>query len=237
MSSTDAIGYYTDNNVSHTVMKHFSRGGFPVKHIRQFDNTKPGIFYGMLRGNGPAMRILADRGIDYWYVDNGYFDAQYMDLEKHKNMTGKYRIVKNQMIEPYPEGPCATHNGTLRVLILPPSPYSAFMHDTTPEDWLVEWKGKCEVMGYSYVIRDKSEQKRLTKHLSDFDCLLTFNSMGAVAAISEGKAVYTTHGIIRNDHLFGKFAPFYDMAALKAFYEPKQFTLEEIKERGQACLT
>ena len=230
-------GYFTDNNVSHTAMKAFSRAGIPVRHISRFDNTKRGIFYGMLRGCGMAMRILKDRGIDYWYVDNGYFDAQYLDLTKHKNMSGKYRIVKNQMIEPFTGSPARVEPfKKLKLLLLPPSPYSAFMHDITPEDWMVEIVALCNKLGHTWADRKKDEQKPLVKSLSGYDGMVAFNSMGIMAAIDQGLAAFTTHGVIRNIDMLGKCVPHYDVEALRKYYEPKQFTLAEIQELGIKCL-
>jgi len=62
--------------------------------------------------------------------------------------------------------------------------------------------------------------------------------MAAVKAIEMGKAVFTTHGIIRNAHLLGYSGiPYYDMEELRRFYEPKQFTLEQIADLGVKCLS
>ena len=231
------VGYYTDNNVSHSVMKAFSRSGVTVRHIDKFDKTQPAIFYGILRGNGAAMRHHQYQGIDCWYVDNGYFDAQYMDLMKHKNMTGKYRVVKNAMLEKFPLLP--SHQLPLRkvnILVLPPSPYSAFMHDTTPDDWKAEWVKKLQVLGHNVAQRTKDDQQPLARALKAVDAVLAFNSMGIMAAVDHGKAVYTTHGIFDNADMIDKCLPYYDIEELRKFYEPKQFTLEEIAE-GKACLS
>ena len=233
------IGYYTDNNVSHTAMKSFSRRGIPVKHIRDFDNTQPGIFYGILRGTGTAMLRLKDRGIDFWYVDNGYFDAVYMNEGKKKDMGGTYRIVKNDLIQPVPDW-FPIHkkepDRPLRFMLMPPSPYTAFMHDTTPEDWEITWGQKLHNLGHTRKKRDKTETIPLETDLSDVDAVLAFNSMGVVKAIEKGKAVYTTHGIIRNSHLIGKEIQYFHINDIKNFYEPNQYTLEEIADQGVKCL-
>ena len=231
------IGYYTDNNVSHSVMKAFSRSGIIVTHIKNFRPDLTPIFYGILRGCGTAMRLMQHLKKDYYYVDNGYFDAHYMDLNKRKEMSGKYRIVKNAKIETMCINPKKTSTEKLRVLILPPSPYTAFMHDTIPEDWNVESIKRIQAAGHSHHVRNKDEQRTLRKQLSDFDAVYAFNSMGVVEAIELGKAVYTTHGIIRNRDLMEiGAAPYYDIDEIRKFYDSKQFTLEEIADRGVKCL-
>lgn len=232
------VGYYTDNNVSQGVMRAFSDAGVETRHIKDFDNTRPAIFYGILRGSGMASRILKDRGIDFWYVDNGYFDAVYMDSAKFKDMHGKYRIVKNDYIEPFiADAHLSAIEFPLKFLMLPPSVYSAFMHDTTPEDWIIKWGQKIHNLGHSRERRDKEEKIPLDKQLAECDAVFAFNSMGVVRAMQLGKAVYTTHGIIRNYDLLSKAAPRYNIEDLKRFYEPKQFTLDEIRELGVKCLS
>lgn len=231
------IGYYTDNNVSHSVMKAFSRIGIKVRHIRQFDHKQPAIFYGILRGAGPAMRLMQHYGKDFWYVDNGYCDAVYMDAGKKKEMNGKYRIVKNGTLDVFTGEPVSVKKKKLRIMLMPPSPYTAFMNDTTPEDWLVEWQMKCDRAGHMSITRAKTEQQPLNKALKEYDAVLAFNSLGVVEAIKEGKAVFTTHGIIRNSEMLDQHAPYYDLNAIVNFYKDKQYTLQEIQERGISCLS
>lgn len=232
------IGYFTDNNVSQSVMKAFSRSGVKVSHIKNFPFNKetPSIFYGILRGSGVAMRYQNFRGIDYIYVDNGYFDAVYMNQGKKKDMSGTYRIVKNDMIEPIDINPIKTASGSPRVLMLPPTPYTAFMYDTTPEDWNLYWGKRSMDLQCPFAIRGKQTDQPLEEQLKNFDAVLAFNSMGVMKAVEMGKAVYTTHGVIRNSDMVGKCVPYYDIEELKNFYEPKQFTLEEIADRGIGCL-
>lgn len=232
------VGYYTDNNVSQSVMKAFSRRGVTVKHIRDFDNSKPGIFYGILRGSGIASRILKDRGIDFWYVDNGYFDAVYMNEGKLKDMHGTYRIVKNGYIDEVPDWFPIDKRPfkKMRFLMLPPTTYSAFMHDTTPEDWIITWGQKIHNLGHSRKTRDKTETVPLETELENCDAVFAFNSIAVVKAIEMGKAVYTTHGIIRNADMLEQCAPYFNINDIKNFYEPNQHTLEEIADGSTRCL-
>ncbi len=232
------IGYYTDNSISQSVMRAFADGGMKVNHIVDFDpfNCSQSFFYGILRGTGAAMRHLQFLGEDYWYADNGYFDAIYMDERKRKDMSGTYRIVKNDMIEPMQISPNKTVTGPMNVLLMPPSPYTAFMYDTTPEDWIVEWREKCKELGHTVSIRDKEEKVPLDIALDGSDAVLAFNSIAVIKAMEKDIAVYTTHGIIRNSDLLGKCAPYYSVDAVKKFYSPKQFTLEQISDLGVKCL-
>lgn len=230
------IGYFTDNSISQAVMNAINIAGITTAHIKKFGikNGSKCIFYGILRGTGSAIKTCEQfkKNVDYYYLDNGYFDAVYMDASKHKEMTGKYRVVKNDLIEPYTGEPNTEERRPLKILILPPTPYMAFMYDTTPEDWLQEWTGRCSKMGDSIKIRDKDHTNpvSLSEQLKDYDALLTFNSMSAMTAIKMGKAVYTTHGIVRNSDQFEKSIPYYDYRDMQEFYQGKQYTLEEIKQ-------
>jgi hypothetical protein len=226
------IGYYTDNNVSKSVMASFIASGIDTKHISEFKKYcgEPAIFYGILRGSGIAMKWCEMHGVDYYYVDNGYFDAQYINDNGYKNMDGLFRIVKNGMIEPYTGAPeLSMPRKPLKILLMKPSPYSAFMHDTTPEDWV----GQCAKLMIEpedeIYLRDKSD-KNLKEQLERVDAVLAFNSMAVMPAIEMGKAVYTTHGIIRNMNAFGSETQYFDYKKVSDYYKTKQFTLEQISK-------
>lgn len=229
------IGYYTDNSVSHSVMKHLSRAGVEIRHINDFDDKVPGIFYGMLRGSGVAMRILKSKNINFWYIDNGYFDAVYMDANHRKEMGGMYRVVKNAFLDiispiKVTYKPIGKNS---RVLVMPPSPYSAFMHDTTPEDWLMQQYQLLQSIGCSILKRQKDSKSPLSEDLIHVDAVLAFNSMGVMKAIQMGVPVFTTHGIVRNyDLLVSKsgVSPIYEYEEFKSFFEGKQVKLEHITE-------
>lgn len=235
------IGYYTDNNVSHAVMKALSAGGIRTAHIKDFDpfNVDDPVFYGILRGAGSAIRHLQFIGANFYYIDNGYFDALYMGKGKIKEMGGKYRIVKNALIDTFPSGnfitPVLPHT-PLRFLLLPPSHYTAFMHDTTPEDWTITWGQKIHDLGHSRKTRDKTETIPLEDELANCDAVFAFNSMAVIKAIEMGKVVYTTHGVIQNSDFLGKICPTYSFEDIKRYFGPKNFTLEEIARMGVKCL-
>jgi hypothetical protein len=233
------LGYYTDNSVSQGVMRAFALSGVQTSHINNFSKNKDvnSIFYGILRGSGIAMRYQKMMGVDFWYVDNGYFEAEYRDKDGFKEMTGKYRVVKNQMIEPINVQPFTRSVGPMNILVMPPTPYTAFMNDMIPEDWIIYWRSVSKKLGHTLVIREKEAGSHsLDEQLEWCDAVLAFNSMGVMKAIEMGKGVYTTHGIVRNSELFDSVVPYYKYEEIRKFYEPKQFTLEEIKDRGVACL-
>lgn len=231
-----AIGYYTDNSVSHAVMRAFEKAGHRVSHIKDFNShrtllsQRPYVFYGILRGCGNAIRWCDEGKVDYFYIDNGYFEAVYMDGMGHKDMAGKYRVVKNGLITPYMGSPTIRPRKQLKVLVLPPSPYTAFMNDTTPEDWSLMWKERVEAMKDSGSIRKKDERTPFSEQVKDYDAVIAFNSMAVMEAVKMGKAVYTTHGLVRNDHLYEQCVPYYDYDDMVKFYSDKQFTLTEIAE-------
>ena len=97
------IGWYTHNQLSYAVLDCVP--DIELRHISSFDsarlNDTKHAFYGILRGCSRAMHILAYMGMDYWYIDNGYFDAEYVNKDMRKDMSGKFRVVKSDMIEPY----------------------------------------------------------------------------------------------------------------------------------------
>lgn len=217
------IGWYTDNPLSRTVMEAVAEGRtkqckpFVASHISGFSSKAldfEGLFYGILRGTSRLMHIFHYLGRDFYYIDNGYFDALYVDKSMQKSMEGKFRVVKNGMHEicPY-EGKKAQ---VKKILIIPPSSYSANFYDTTPEDWLAGKQGR---------IRTKSSTKTIEDDLAWCDGVLSFNSMVVMKAIEMGKSVMDTHGIFRTKDFHT-----YDIADLRDFYEPKQFTLQEFKE-------
>lgn len=232
------IGYYTDNQISKAVMRAFAKSGVQVAHISQFKYNKntPAIFYGIMRGTGAAMRYLQYAGKSFHYLDNGYFDAVYMDENKFKKMDGKYRIVRDDMIETMDILPINTARGPKRILMLPPSVYSAFMYDTIPEDWTILWGKALREAGHYVEVRPKDDKGSLEDALKNFDAVFAFNSIGIIKAMEMDKAVFTTHGIIRNADMAMTCAPYYDVHAVKEFYKEKQYTLEEIAEKGVKCL-
>lgn len=226
------IFYHTDNSISQAVGRAFEEAGHTVGHVDNFHPMQEPdpIFYGILRGTGAS--ILACKRINrsFYYLDNGYFDAIYMDQNKIKDMGGKYRVVKNDLIERYPHLPVRRPARVpLRVLLLPPSPYSAFMYDTTPEDWIMEQTAKLKEYGDQVTIRkkDHANPKSLEDDLKEHDAVLAFNSMSVMKAVEMGMPVWDTHGIFRNSL---DMINYYDLQYLKNYYEPKQFTLDEIRE-------
>lgn len=233
------IFYITDNEVSQIVGKAFEKGGAEIEHVNKFwiDNSSHAmegpipIFYGILRGVGAALRTCQFLHHPYVYVDNGYFDAVYRDSTGHKEMTGNYRIVKNDLIEKYTGKPRKIEpRRPLKILALPPTPYSANMQDTTPEDWFLDLKKLRAVTKDHVDVRLKDEKKPLAEQLQSYDGVLAFNSMSVMEATKHGKAVWDFHGCFRNADRFTSEIPYYNYDELRAFYSTKQFTLEEVAE-------
>lgn len=217
------IGWYTGNPLSRTVMESIPE--IEIKNIMEFDpeRIEPSIFYGILRGCGRAMHILHTKKIDYYYIDNGYFDALYVDKNMHKSMEGKFRVVKNGMHDTYTGR--SRSASPKNILVLPPSPYSANFYDTTPEDWIAETTDYLSKNNYNFLVRRKDTTMPLADHIAWCDGVMSFNSMAVMFAIEAGKSVCDTHGMFRKPGFH-----FYDMDELHAFYEPKQYTLQEMRE-------
>lgn len=231
------ICWYTDNTLSQTVMAPLKAAGYEVRHIRSFDQTplQSGVFYGLLRGCSRAMHILKHAGHKFWYVDNGYTGATYIDENKVKKMTGTFRVVKNDLLYVYKgdEIRIKPTTGRKNALILPPSPYTAMHHDTTYEDWLHHWAGVISKHGFKIKVRDKgSKNGTLEDDLIGMDMVLAFNSMSVVRAIEMGVPSYDTHGLFRDaaDLEAEVFTPQlkYTIDMLKDFYNDKQWTLDRI---------
>lgn len=218
------IFWYTDNIISRTVAVAFQHAGYEVDHIDNF-TPQPSIFYGIHRGCGHAMHTCKHTGHDYYYVDNGYFDAEYVDRSGIKETEkGTYRIVKNGMHEVYNgKGyeilPNKSYN---KILLIPPSPYSAYFHNTTPEDFIKGIADKFPTK--EFTVRTKASDVDIEADIFSHDIIIAFNSMAVIKAVEMGKPVMDTHGIFRKDVLR------YDINDLRNFYMPKQFTLQDIAE-------
>ena len=234
------IFWYTDNEISQRFAEAFRANGIETDHVSEFhrlyckSNEMEGsqhIFYGIHRGCGSAMRIChGGWAADYYYIDNGYFDARYVDAKMVKDLGGTYRVVKNDMIQAYEGLPSKEPLLTVTFCVLPPSPYSAYFYDTTPEDWINEQYTTLSRLGHKMFLRSKDSDKSLDEDLNNCDAVLAFNSMAVMRAVELGKAVYTTHGVFRNSHLLTSHLPFYDIEDVRSFYADKQFTLDDIGE-------
>lgn len=223
------IGYYTDNSVSHGVMDAVKSAGFEVRHIKDFIYHRPAIFYGILRGAGLNQYLLSKVMIDWWYIDNGYMDAVYVDKSGYKRMEGTYRICKNKKLEQYTESP-VIGDTPKSMLIIPPSEATAFADGTTIEDWYMSIK---KYITMPYNIRTKDDPLSLSEHISKFDGVFAYNSMAVMEAVRQGKSVHTTNGIFpftesMNSH-------YYNYEKLRTFYTDRQYTLEQIA-KGASCL-
>jgi hypothetical protein len=94
---------------------------------------------------------------------------------------------------------------------------------TTPEDWINR-----AVKQYPYAkikIRDKGTLTLLDDDIKSVDAVYAFNSMAVMRAIELEKPVRDDYGCFRN----GDFHK-YDCREVRNFYEPKQYTLEQLKD-------
>jgi hypothetical protein len=229
------IFYQTDNTISQGVAKALA-AHHTIKHIQQFDETtvQPSLFYGLLRGCSRAMHILKHLKVDYWYIDNGYIGAKYIDERNLKDMDGTYRVVKNDMIELYGgEKKVEKKRAGYKALLFPPSVFTANFYDMLPEEWVNVMYKILSARGYQVFKRDKQSHVPLDDDLAACDIVVNCNSMAAMRAVELGIPVYDTHWIFRNvtDLLVEDFIP-HTCATwndVKAFYEPKQFTIEQLR--------
>lgn len=216
------IFWYTDNDISKVISEAFQLKGIKTDHINNF-KPQTSIFYGILRGCGNAMNVCKYTGHDYYYIDNGYTEAEYVNKEWKKNTReGTYRFVKNDMIEKYeglvkPELP----NMPKTCLLIPPSPYTAYFYNTTPEDFILSIARKYPYMKYK--TRGKRDDIDLDTDILNHDCVIAFNSMAIMKAIELGKPVMDVKGITRAEKLL-----IYDYDDVIKFYSDKQFKLNDL---------
>lgn len=234
------IFWYTDNDLSHTVADALKPLGIRCRHIRDFPTNEypESVFYGIMRGTGNIMHEMRRHKKDFWYIDNGYFDAEYVDKTGRKPMTGLFRVVKNDMIETYSgaNGYSIPQNGKL-FLVIPPSSYTGNFYDTCPSDWGEAWAEVLTRKGFDVKFRDKGATTTLHEDLTDLSrvngSMLAFNSMSVMSALDRNIPVYDTHGIFRNAaELFRGSKPrqMYDFQSVEKFYRDKQFTLKQISD-------
>jgi len=215
------IFWYTDNNISKTIATAFRDKGMKTAHIDSF-TPQPSIFYGIHRGCGNAMHVCKHTGYDYYYIDNGYTDAEYVNKDGLKNTReGTYRFVKNDMIEKYEGSGLPVVDPIKTCLIIPPSPYTAYFYNTTPEDFILAIANKYP--DFKYTIRKKSSETDLESDILAHDCVIAFNSMAIVKAIELGKPVLDVKGITRAKELL-----IYNYEDVIGFYKDKQFKLANL---------
>ena len=244
------IFWRTDNPLTHAVADALKSCGIPSGHIRDFpaDHYPASIFYGIMRGTGNIMHEMRRHGKEFWYIDNGYFDAEYVDKFGRKSMEGYFRFVKNDMIDTYTAeipGHSIPQLGKF-FLVMPPSSYTANFYDTCPADWSEIWAGLLAGCGFNVQFRDKGAKTSLHEDLEKIKSLngavLAFNSMSVMSALGRGIPVYDTHGIFRNaDEIFKggrNFKPrqMYAFDDVEKFYLSKQFTLKQIAN-GESSLS
>lgn len=230
------IFWVTDNKLSKIIASSFPQGDVEIKHISKFDDTPAdrGIFYGLLRGCTRAMHILKHRGIEFFYVDNGYFDAEYVDKNMMKRMDGTYRFCKSGILGEfkgkYISGALSSGRDAL---LLKPSPWAANYFDTTPEDWVAEWAGVLTNRGYSVRVRDKNSSIDIDQDIKSSGLVLSFNSIAVLKGIEFGIPSYDSNGMFKNARLLKdpNHIPrvLYDYEDIKDFFSKRQFKLEQFK--------
>lgn len=221
------IGYYTDNSISKSVMEAVAKAGFHTEHINRYNPEENSIFYGILRGTGAAMKISQLLHTNYWYIDNGYFGAEYIDRNGFKEMSGKHRICKNDMSDMFIGEHYPCDRKPKKILVTPPSPYTANFYDTTPEDWMHKWSER--LSDYEVIIQNKGTTGTLGNAMANVDTVLAFNSMAVLGALEQGLLVYDTHGCFRNSDWLtndNNYQPAFN--EVKLFYDMRNFTLDEI---------
>lgn len=231
------IAWTSDNPICREVMSALANE-MPIKYIREFGNApieSNNVFYGILRGSGRAIHLSEYFGIDYYYIDNGYFEAEYIDLDMRKVMSGKLRIVKNDLVEEYKgQKEFIIRDDLPRIaLLLPPSVHAANHFGLLPDEWIAEWSHFLIRQGYRVVVRPKGTKTPIEQALDGVGLVLSMHSMACMKAIERGIPVYDTRGIFRNAHalLQNDFKPVLvaGIENVRNYYELKQYTLDEIR--------
>lgn len=232
------IFWYTENQISQKISRVFKDNGIKCMPIEKFfydaglKRRLPNnhIFYGILRGCGNAMRICSWRELNFFYIDNGYFDARYVDDKMLKDLGGTYRVAHNDMIECFEGSYRHSPTKPSTFCVLPPSPYTAYYYNTIPQDWTNQVLVKLSSLGHKAFVRNKNAQHPLDEDLDKCDAVYAFNSMAVMRAIQRGLPVFTTHGIIRNADTITEHFPQFDYEEICAFYKSRQYKIEDLGE-------
>jgi len=205
--------------------------------------SEKNALYGILHGGADIIKHCEERGLDYWYIDHGYFGRS----SSLQAMDGYFRIVKNGLQHTDVSGPTTGRFEELDIDLCPAQefmpgnvvfvPPSKFQNDfygkkiTAPYHALSIKRG-CEYGWKNCVISTKGDKIPLTRHLENASYVLGFNSTGLFEAARRGIPVETTGP--------SPLAPLYDCLDTKEWEEKRleifrgcaerQFTLAEIAD-------
>lgn len=157
--------------------------------------------YGILHGGGDIIRHCEERGLDYWYIDHGYFCRS----KGLYSMEGYFRIVKNDLQHRDVSGPTTGRFQNLGINLLPTETlYRPNLVALPPSEHQISFYGSevakdfyrhIEWIGHQYdevIFSRKGDKIPLTKHLEDASYCIGFNSTGLFEAARRGIPVEAT---------------------------------------------
>lgn len=150
--------------------------------------------YGLFRDTDRAMRPAMWAGIDYFYVDHGYYNYKLYD--------GYYRVCKNNLIHGVYTGMPVPNDTEIRnpnpvfnklVVLAKPNLQGSFFLPfikVMPEEWTDALKWRYEQAGWQVIVSGKTGQLRLLKDL------IREENIGLVVGHDSAiEAFATQHGI------------------------------------------
>lgn len=215
------------------------------RHSDYYGRLKPSVFYGFLKGNSVFIKKCISAGVDWWFIDNGYFRPGHYD--------GYYLVGKNQLqprftpsavvdpkrwedldikIEPWRKSTSDGH-----VLICPPTPNISTFYKIDKWKWISDIFQKIKMAGLRRPIRlrEKGASTPLSEDLRNCHCVITYNSKVAIEALLKGIPAIADMGIVKDWNGLsvenvGDPLTSHDRLALFQFAASCQFTLDEFSK-------
>lgn len=207
-----------------------------------YGRPKPSVFYGALRGNSKIIEDCAAAGVDWWFLDNGYFRPGHFE--------GYYLVGKNQLqpkfsasapVEPkrwadlgIQVSPWRISKPDSHILICPPTQAMATFYKFDKSKWLADVFRKIISAGVGRPVRlrEKGTTTPLADDLKNCHCVITFNSKVGMEALLRGIPTIADRGLIKDwnglslDNI-GECLTTHDRMALFQFAASCQFRLSE----------
>jgi hypothetical protein len=256
MQNENIIFATTTGGNNQTIGKAFSKGsGIKTKEVNAANHYNMGcsvVTYGILRGSGPAIKHAYEQGLDYWYIDHGYFGKS--KVANMSGLKGHFRIVNSNRERDmfrvihdidgdFPDDRLKSFNLPFKdwrkngnqIIVVPPSNAMGPFVGISPDAWI---KKVTETLD-KYTDRDvwicrkrKGRSSGLQEHLKTAWALVTDHSNSQMDALVSGIPVITTSEMRKIGTLEQIESPPMDRSFLKNLAY-KQWSREEI-ESGKA---
>jgi len=242
--------WITSHGINQRVIDSVKKGtGFPVRDTELLSGQPvhaPAISYGILRGTTAAYAQAQNFGLDWYEIDNGYFNRGHFD--------GCYRISRNGLTCRYDAKIASKlpydrwrklgkvirpwqHNPDGHILVCPPTEFIESFYGMEESEWEKQTVKKLASLGNSVKVRKKDNSDvPLSSDLKNCKCVITFNSNVGIDALLEGVPVITSeHHPINSwngltiDNFSQRNLYEADRLSLFKYLSHFQYTLEELE--------